>query len=127
MEASPSKVEWTEKGLAMITFRFTADVADDHRIVLTLPPEVPTGQAQLVVTVESPASGKEPPRMGLPTGRRCRRAAKGAEQPRYPLRASVVSNEQATEPVAEGDWEGRLTRVTGRMMETHDDETMPDL
>jgi hypothetical protein len=40
----------------MITFRITADVKDDRRIVLTLPPQVPTGQAELVVTVESPAA-----------------------------------------------------------------------
>jgi len=37
----------------MITFRITADVKDDHRLVLTLPPEVPTGRAELVVTVAS--------------------------------------------------------------------------
>lgn len=37
----------------MITFRITADVKDDRRIVLTLPPEVPTGQAELVVTVDA--------------------------------------------------------------------------
>jgi hypothetical protein len=35
----------------MITYRITADVKDDRRVVLTLPPEVPTGQADLVVTV----------------------------------------------------------------------------
>jgi hypothetical protein len=37
----------------MITVRMTTDVADDRRVVLTLPPEVPTGRAELVVTVES--------------------------------------------------------------------------
>ncbi len=36
----------------MITFRITADVGDDRRVVLTLPPEVPTGEAELLVTVE---------------------------------------------------------------------------
>ena len=40
----------------MITLRITADVQADHRVVLTLPPEVPTGRADLVVTVESPKS-----------------------------------------------------------------------
>lgn len=39
---------------AMITVRMTADVPDDRRVVVTLPPEVPTGRADLVVTVESP-------------------------------------------------------------------------
>ena len=37
----------------MITFRVTTDIKDDRRVVLTLPPGVPTGQAELVVTVAS--------------------------------------------------------------------------
>ena len=37
----------------MITVRVTTDVPDDRRVVLTLPPEVPTGRADLVVTVDS--------------------------------------------------------------------------
>jgi hypothetical protein len=37
----------------MITVRMTTDVKDDRRVVLTLPPEVPIGKTQLVVTVES--------------------------------------------------------------------------
>jgi hypothetical protein len=37
----------------MITFRISTDVKDDRRVVLTLPPEVPTGKAELVVTVDS--------------------------------------------------------------------------
>jgi hypothetical protein len=49
----------------MITFRITADIKDDRRVVLTLPPEVPTGQAELVVTVERPASENKPPRTSL--------------------------------------------------------------
>ena len=49
----------------MITFRITADVKDDHRVVLTLPPEVPTGQAELVVTVEPQASTSKKPRTSL--------------------------------------------------------------
>jgi len=36
----------------MITFRINTDVKDDRRVVLTLPPDVPTGQAELVVTVD---------------------------------------------------------------------------
>lgn len=35
----------------MITFRVLADVKDDRRVVLTLPPEVPTGEMELVVSV----------------------------------------------------------------------------
>jgi hypothetical protein len=35
----------------MITFRVTTEVKDDRHVVLTLPPEVPTGETVLVVTV----------------------------------------------------------------------------
>lgn len=49
----------------MITLRITADVGEDRRVVLTLPPEVPTGQAELVVTVASPATKQKPPRTSL--------------------------------------------------------------
>jgi len=49
----------------MITFRITADVKDDHRVVLTLPPEVPTGQAELVVTVEPQVPVAKRPRTSL--------------------------------------------------------------
>ncbi len=49
----------------MTTVRMTADVKDDRRVVLTLPPEVPTGPADLVVTVE-PAKGRQPLPRGVP-------------------------------------------------------------
>jgi len=49
----------------MITFRITAEVKDDRRIVLTLPPEVPTGEAELVVTVDSPGPDNKRPRTSL--------------------------------------------------------------
>jgi hypothetical protein len=49
----------------MITLRITADIKDDRRVVLTLPPEVPTGQTELVVTVASPAPDNKPPRTSL--------------------------------------------------------------
>jgi hypothetical protein len=49
----------------MITLRITADVQADHRVVLTLPPEVPTGRAELVVTVESPPAKTKRPRTSL--------------------------------------------------------------
>ena len=44
----------------MIRFRTTTEVKDDRQVVLTLPPEVPTGQAELVVIVESPSPKKKP-------------------------------------------------------------------
>ena len=49
----------------MITVRMTAEVTDDRRVVLMLPPEVPTGPADLVVTVESANRTGAPPR-GVP-------------------------------------------------------------
>lgn len=49
----------------MITFRVTADVQNDHRVVLTLPPEVPIGRVEFVVTVGSPALGTKRPRTSL--------------------------------------------------------------
>lgn len=39
----------------MITLRTTAEVTDDRQVVLTLPPTVPTGRAELVVTIGTPA------------------------------------------------------------------------
>jgi hypothetical protein len=89
----------------MITFRITADVKDDRRVVLTLPPEVPTGEADLVVTIESPTPGNKQPRKGLADGAQTHAESDGSEQSQYPLRGSVVRYEQPTEPVAEGDWE----------------------
>jgi len=36
----------------MITFRVSADVNSDRQVVLTLPAEVPTGKAELIVSVQ---------------------------------------------------------------------------
>ena len=49
----------------MITFQITTDVKEDRRVTLILPPEVPTGQTKLVVTVASSALEKEQPRTSL--------------------------------------------------------------
>jgi len=89
----------------MITFRTRADVTDDHRIVLTLPPEVPNGQADLVVTIESPPAENKQSVTNLPDWAETQAARKGNEQVPYPLRGSVVRYDRPTEPVAEGDWE----------------------
>ena len=50
----------------MITFRVSADVKEDRRVVLTLPENVPTGAAELVVSV-APARDvqRKPPRSSL--------------------------------------------------------------
>ena len=48
----------------MITLRIKADVQNDRRVVVTLPPEVPTGPAELVVTVDSHNAERERTRAG---------------------------------------------------------------
>jgi hypothetical protein len=35
----------------MITFRISADISDDRQVTLTVPPEVPVGKSELLVTV----------------------------------------------------------------------------
>jgi hypothetical protein len=49
----------------MITLRITADVQEDHRVILTLPPEVPTGKTELVVTIDVPSEKKKKPGTNL--------------------------------------------------------------
>jgi hypothetical protein len=49
----------------MVTMRITADVPPDRRLVLTLPPEVPLGKAELVVTVGAPPTTRRRPRTSL--------------------------------------------------------------
>jgi hypothetical protein len=50
----------------MITFRVSTDVKDDRRIVLTLPPEVPIGKNELIVSIASESEGQvRPPRSSL--------------------------------------------------------------
>ena len=51
-----------EEEPTMITLRMTTDVKADRRVVLTLPPDVPTGLTELVVTVESPNGKQAHPR-----------------------------------------------------------------
>ncbi len=47
----------------MITMQITVEVKDDRQVVLTLPPEVPTGQTELVVTV-APKKNAQPKKPG---------------------------------------------------------------
>ena len=49
----------------MITLRITADIAADHRVVLTLPLEVPTGPTELVVTIAEPRAKEKRSRTSL--------------------------------------------------------------
>jgi len=60
------QVQWPQKEVTfMFTLRIAADIKDDSRVVLTLPPEVPTGWTELVITVESPPPKKKQPRTSL--------------------------------------------------------------
>jgi hypothetical protein len=87
----------------MITFRITTEIKDDRRVVLTLPSEVPTGQAELEVSVGFPAAEKA--RTSQADWLEVQAGMNGLGQARYPLRGSVIRYEQPTEPVAEGEWE----------------------
>ena len=49
----------------MTVLHLTADVKDDRQVVLTLPPDVPTGMADFIVTVK-PQCTEYPQRRGLP-------------------------------------------------------------
>ena len=39
------------RGNDMITIRVSTDVKDDRRVVLTLPPEVPLGKTELIISI----------------------------------------------------------------------------
>jgi hypothetical protein len=45
----------------MVTFRISTVVKEDRRVVVLLPPDVPTGEAELMVTVDSKVSGAGKP------------------------------------------------------------------
>jgi hypothetical protein len=49
----------------MLTVYLTAQVPDDHRVMITLPPEVPTGEVELVVTVNATRDKDKLPRTSL--------------------------------------------------------------
>jgi hypothetical protein len=87
----------------MITFHITTEVKDDRQVLLTLPPEVPIGPAELVVSVD--AAAMETTGHGSTDWLEVRARGDGTGQNGYPLRGSVLRYEQPTEPVAEDDWE----------------------
>ena len=89
----------------MITFRIRADVKGDRRVVLTLPADVPTGEAELVVTVESPAADVKRPRPSQRNRSETQPLRNGKKRSRYPLRGSVARYDHPTEPVADAEWE----------------------
>ena len=49
----------------MITFRTFLEIGNDRRIVLTLPPETPIGEAELLVTVAPQTQPADARRGGL--------------------------------------------------------------
>ena len=50
----------------MVTFRVSAEVKDDRRVVLTLPSEVPLGPTELLVSVQTqPVDHPRQPRSSL--------------------------------------------------------------
>jgi hypothetical protein len=49
----------------MITMQIIVDVKDDRQVVVTLPPEVPIGQTQLVISVAVLPPEKKKPRSSL--------------------------------------------------------------
>ena len=50
---------------SMITMQITVEVKEDRQVIVTLPPEVPTGQAELVISVASAPADKKKPRTSL--------------------------------------------------------------
>jgi hypothetical protein len=49
----------------VITFRTLTEIPEDRRVVLTLPPETPIGEAELLVTVAPQRRPADPRRGGL--------------------------------------------------------------
>jgi hypothetical protein len=49
----------------MITVRVSADIHEDRRVVLTLPPEVPVGRSELIVSIAEPQPEASRPRSSL--------------------------------------------------------------
>jgi hypothetical protein len=89
----------------MISFRITTDVQSDRRVLLTLPPEVPIGPAELVVIVEQAPADHNHGTGSLADWVEAETGRDGEDQRRYPLRGSVARYDQPTEPVADTDWE----------------------
>jgi len=83
----------------MITFRISTEVTQHRRVVLTLLAEVPIGQAELVVTVEHPASANKQPQTSFADWVEIQPGQKGSEGDRYPLRGSVVRYDRPTDSV----------------------------
>lgn len=49
----------------MATIRLTADITEERRIEIVLPPDTPLGQAELTLTIESVATPPPPRKFSL--------------------------------------------------------------
>ena len=49
----------------MITMQVTVEVKDDHQVTVMLPPEVPIGKVELVISVASARAAPKRPRSSL--------------------------------------------------------------
>ena len=49
----------------MLTFRISAEVPEDRRVVIHLPQEIPTGKVNLVVSCDAQANDARPNRTSL--------------------------------------------------------------
>lgn len=49
----------------MITMHVTVEVKDNRQVVVTLPPEVPTGSAELVISIAPTPGERKKPRTSL--------------------------------------------------------------
>ena len=59
IESAQGLVECHLEEQAIVTMRITADVPSNRQLILTLPPEVPTGPAEVTVTVDSDLTERE--------------------------------------------------------------------
>lgn len=53
LECWYNKADVSFWSMNMVTFRVSTEVPEDRRVVVVLPPEIPPGKAELIVTVES--------------------------------------------------------------------------
>lgn len=49
----------------MFTMQVTVEVKEDRQVIVTLPPEVPTGKCELVISVASLSGEQKKPRTSL--------------------------------------------------------------
>jgi hypothetical protein len=79
----------------MRAHRDQVTIPEDRVITIRLPPDVPTGQAEVIVLTEEPAERPAP----------AQRARTFDERfPRNPKLGPILFNEDPTAPLSEDDW-----------------------